>query len=76
MAANIFKSGTGNATITFDRAVDYINIFVAASITCTLSVDNVGFMTIPSGLNSFRIGPTFNLYIQSTGAWQLIAIQA
>lgn len=76
MAANIFKSGTGNATLSFDRAVDYININVAASVTLSLSVDGTNYMTIPSGLHSFRIGATFSIWINSTGAWQLIAVQA
>lgn len=78
MAANIFASNadTPNGVVTFDKPIDYINIYVASGVTCSISFDGTHYMTVPSGLNSFKVGQTKILYVNATGAWQIIAVQA
>jgi hypothetical protein len=76
MAANIFKSGSSNAEVIFDRAVDYINLNVETSVTFAFSPDDIGYIKVPSGFYSFRIGATKKIYIQANGNWTLLAIQA
>ena len=77
MAANTFASGTTDETVVFPRAVNYLNVFVAASVTFSLSVDKgENFISLPAGFHSFFVGPITEVQVQSTGAWQLIGVQA
>ena len=77
MAANTFASGTADGTVTFDKAVDYLNVFVGTGVAFSLSLDKgTNFITLPSGFHSFRIGSVKEVRIQSDGAWQLIGVQA
>jgi len=76
MAANTFFGGTADDTITFDRPVDYLNVSVASGVTFSLSLDGFDYITLPVGFHSFEIGAISTLYISSSGAWQIIGIQA
>lgn len=77
MAANIFAGGTTDGTIEFDRAVAHLNVFVASGVTFSISLDSgANYLSLPAGFHSFPIGPVFEARVQSTGAWQLIAVQA
>jgi hypothetical protein len=77
MAANVFASGSASDTITFDKAVNYLNVFVDSGVTFSLSLDKgANFITLPSGFHSFVIGSVKEVRVQSDGVWQLIGVQA
>lgn len=77
MAANMFASGSGDDTVLFEKAVDYLNVFVDTGATFGLSLDKgENFITLPAGFHSFRIGPTKEIQVTSDGDWQLVGVQA
>jgi hypothetical protein len=79
MAANMHKGfGTvTNKTLTFERAIGHLNVFVASGAELQLSFDGgTSFITIPAGFNSFDVGPTTSMIATSTGAFQLLGVQA
>lgn len=77
MAANTSASGgSGSATVDFERPVDYITVSVAAGATVQLSLDEENYLPMGPGTHGFRVGPTSTVYINATGAWGLIGVQA
>ena len=77
MAANTFAEGLGDATVTFDKPVDYLNVYISAGTIFSLSLDKgVNFITLDEGFFSFRIGAVKEVRVQADGAWQLIGVQA
>lgn len=77
MAANTHASGTADATVTFSRPVDYLLVFVSTGTTFTLSLDKgANYITIAAGFHSFKVGATDEVRLTSTGAWQLVGVQA
>jgi len=76
MAANYFSSGTTDKTITFNKAVSYLNIFVGSGVTFSFSLDTINYMTLPAGFHSFPVGLIKEVRVTSSGAWQLIGVQA
>ena len=77
MAANTFASGTTDSTVSFDKPVDYLNVYVASGVTFAISLDRgENFMTLPEGFHSFRIGPVREVQIEADGNWDLIGVQA
>ena len=77
MAANTFANGTGDDTVTFDKPIDYLNVYIASGVTFAISLDRgQNFMSMPDGFHSFRIGPVTEVQIQSDGEWELIGVQA
>lgn len=77
MAANTFANGTSDGTISFDKPVNYLNIYVASAVTFAISLDKgANFMSLPEGFHSFRIGAVREVRVQSDGEWELIGVQA
>lgn len=76
MAANYFSSGSADKTITFQKAVSHLNIFVATGVTFSFSLDTINYMTVPAGFYTFPVGLVKEVRVTSTGAWQLIGVQA
>ncbi len=76
MAANTSFSGTSDKTMEFDRPVNYLLVSVASGVTFSLSLDKVVYMTLPTGFYSFSVGPTTEVRVQASGAWQLTGVQA
>ena len=76
MSSNYYASGVEYEEITFDRPVNYINIFVSTGNTASLSVDRgQNFITITAGFHSFAIGSVDEIVVSGTGAWQILAVQ-
>jgi len=76
MSSNYFSSGAGYKEISFDRPVNYINIFVASGVVASLSLDKgENYISIPAGFHSFTIGSVDEIIVLADGAWQLIAVQ-
>jgi len=79
MASNIHVGSTVSVTdkvFGFNRAVGYLNVFVATGTTLQLSFDGGdNFLTIPAGFNSMTIGPTTTVIATSTGAFQIVGVQ-
>ena len=76
MASNYFASGTADKTVTFGKAVNHLNIFVATGVTFSFSLDTINYMTLPAGFSSFPVGLVKEVRVSSSGSWQLIAVQA
>ena len=77
MASNTFANGTEDGTVTFDKPIDHLNVYVASGVTLAISLDKgQNFMSLPEGFHSFRIGPVSEVQIQSDGEWELIGVQA
>ena len=76
MANNYFASGSADYTVGFERPVGYLNVFVSASTTFSISVDGSNYMTLPSGFHTFPVGLLYTVYVQANGAWQIIGVAA
>lgn len=77
MSANTFANGTTDETITFDKPINYLNVYVAAGVTFAISLDKgENFMSMPAGFHSFKIGSVKEIQIQADGEWELIGVQA
>lgn len=77
MAANTFANGTSDGTVTFDKPIDHLNVYVASGVTFSLSLDKgENFMSLPAGFHSFRIGAVKEVRVQSDGEWEMIGVQA
>lgn len=77
MPGNYHAGGTADDTIVFDKPIGHLNINVGASVTFSISLDKgENYMTLPSGFHQFPVSPISEIRIQSSGAWQLIAVQS
>ncbi len=77
MASNTFAGGTTDETVVFDKPINYLNIFVGTGVTFAVSLDKgENFLSLPVGFHSFFIGHVKEVQVQSSGAWQLIGVQA
>ena len=76
MAANYFSGGSGDSVVVFSKPVNLLNIFVASGVTFSFSLDTVNYITVPAGFFSIPIGPVFEVRVQSSGVWQILARQA
>jgi hypothetical protein len=77
MPANIVTSGDGDGTITYDKPIGHLSVFVASGVTFELSLDKgVNYITLPAGFNSFPIGAITEVRVVADGEWQILAVQA
>lgn len=76
MASNIMASGSGPATVTFERPVTYVTFGIQGA-TIGVSVDSgVTYVILGTGNHSFFVGPTQEIMINGAGRWQLLAVVA
>lgn len=77
MAANTFANGTSDGTVTFDKPVSHLNVYVATGVTFAISLDKgTNYLSMPAGFHSFKVGPINEVRIQADGEWELIGVQA